>query len=161
MSIDKSWNAMILKGVGEGICVFCQREGDSLISSFACPSFIYGPCLSGVLCAVPRGSVVLLGSQPAALCLLKCQEVSLLTPENYSADCSAGRTMISRESLLVKSDLKKVFWVDFFWVKLLLPCCFCLPVSSRLDGKSFLVVPESVPAIEHGWGRGEHELSIA
>lgn len=70
---------MILKGVGEAICVCCQREGDSLISSFACPSFIYGPCLSGVLCAAPWRGRVLLGSQPAALCLLKCQEVPLLT----------------------------------------------------------------------------------
>lgn len=31
---------------------------------------------------------------------------------------------------------------------------FCPPVSSRLGGKSFLVVPESMPAIKHGWRGG-------
>lgn len=72
-------SATILKGVGEGICVFCQREGGSLNSGFACPSFISGPRLSGVPGAVSRRSVVLLGSQPAALCLPKCQEAPLLT----------------------------------------------------------------------------------
>lgn len=87
-----------MKGVGEGICVcVCQREGDSLIPSFACPSFISGPCLSGVLCAYP--------GVPAS-CPLPAQMPRGPTPhpENYFADCSTGRTMISREILLVKSD---------------------------------------------------------
>ena len=95
---------MILKDVSEHICVFCQRDGDSFISSFACPSFIYGHHLSGVLCA-SRRSAVLLESEPAALCLLKCREALLLTLKIILLiKSSTGRTMISREPLLVKSD---------------------------------------------------------
>lgn len=44
-----------------------------------------------------------------ASCPLPAQMPRGLTPhpENYSADCSTGRTMIPRESLLVKSYFKK------------------------------------------------------
>lgn len=101
MSIDKSWNAMILEGVGEAICVFCQREGDSLISSFACPSFIYGPCLSGVL--YPGGAGCCWGPSQLPFAS-QMPRGPTPHPENYFADCSTGRTMIYRESLLVKSD---------------------------------------------------------
>lgn len=168
MSIDKSWNAM--KGVGEGICVcVCQREGDSLIPSFACPSFISGPCLSGVLCASPGGAWCCWSpSQLPFACSNARRSHSspwklfcwLQHWQDYDFQRNPASKIWLNENIFLTSSQSFSFFSTKS-LKLLLPCCFCPAVSSRLGGKSFLVVPGIVPAIKHGLGVGRSVSSVS
>lgn len=145
--------------------MFCQRVGDSFISSFACPRFKDAVCQE---CSVHPGRArCCWGSCPVPV-----EMPPSPCPEDYCADCSTGRTRISREPLLVKSDeiSRKYFfiaasqsvvhcWViemDFFFPqKLFLAALFCPSCCFFQAGwgiPSFLVIPERVPTIKQGCG---------
>jgi len=62
--------------------------------------FVAMACQECRVLRASRRSALLLGSEPVALCLPRGPAPR---PEGYFADCSTGRTMISREPLLVKS----------------------------------------------------------